>query len=144
MAPARAIEREARETGNGPEPGVIEYGRQIELPDEIPPAPAPAAPAAKPRPAPAAPARQPAPAMASRPAPAPAPTPAEAPRPSPAAMRARLEQTVREQAADSIPTLRAAATPGAAEASHAVTIPVQVPPGQTGEILIRIVFKPAA
>ena len=155
MAPGRAIEREARETviSNGPDSGPIEYGRQIELPDEIPPAPVAPVAAAPQRGKPAvAPPREPAPAMAARPAPIqapapapvqpPAPLPIEAPRPIQPAMRARLEQTVREHAGEQ-PTLRAA-TPTSAEAGNAITIPVQVPAGQTGEILIRIVFKPAA
>ena len=52
-APARAIEREAQETrASSNEPGLLEYGRQVDLPERIPEsrpaAPAPAANAAPP------------------------------------------------------------------------------------------------
>jgi signal recognition particle receptor subunit beta len=98
-APARAIEREAQQTApTRVDSAVLEYGRQLDLPDQIPPAkpaatPAPAARPAEPRPA------------------APMVT-ATIPQPSPS--------------------------------SSTVVVPITFPPaGQTGEIVIRIVLKPA-
>jgi signal recognition particle receptor subunit beta len=184
MAPARAIEREAQVTGaqNGPEAGGgIEYGRQIELPDEIPPA-APARPAtpgsrpaAAPAPAAPAPARpaattptpvavpmpasiatpMPEPAMASAAAPAKLPlTTSDAPIPTASEIRARMAAA---QAAQSQTQSAPAQPPPATEAVHTlkaaptqagepsiITLPVQFPVGQGGEVVIRIVFKPAA
>ncbi len=114
VAPGRAIEREAQETAAAPsEPAAFEYGRQLDLPDQIPPgksAPAPAPAAASRMPI------EPAPFRAAQPAATPTAT-----------------VTVPE------PSL------GASPASSTVVVPVTFPAaGQTGEIVIRIVFKPAA
>jgi len=100
--PGRAIEREAQQTApSRADSAVLEYGRQLDLPDQIPPA----------RPAPAR----------------------EEARPGP------LEPVRREPAAAPVMTASAPAAQ-----SSTVVVPITFPPaGQTGEIVIRIVLKPA-
>jgi len=138
LPPSRAITREAAES-RPPEPvsapaDSLDYGREIELPDEIPPATphetvtvaAAPAPVAPPEPAPVA--ARPAPAPERRPAPQPVAQPVAQPAPQPVAQA--------EPAADRKPL--AAAQP----APTPVVIPVKLPPnGANGEIVIRIVFE---
>ena len=104
VAPARAIEREAQQTRvPAGEPGLLEYGRQLDLPERIPEG----------RPTAASPANAVPPAMAAR--------------------------------TDSAPAARAAATATAEAGASEIVVPISFPvAGQTGEILIRIVLKPAA
>jgi hypothetical protein len=97
--PGRAIEREAQQTAPArADSAMLEYGRQLDLPDRIPPAKA-APPREEPRHV--EPRREPTPVMPST---APAP----------------------------------------ATQSSTIVVPITFPPaGQTGEIVIRIVLKPA-
>jgi signal recognition particle receptor subunit beta len=106
MAPARAIEREAQQTRPvTSEPGMLEYGRQLDLPDRIPEArPVPSAPTAN-----------------------------------------RTPAAVAERAVAAAPAVKtvAVAVPAAANSSE-IVVPISFPAaGQTGEILIRIVLRPA-
>jgi signal recognition particle receptor subunit beta len=159
MAPARAMEREVQETDRShPDSQMLEYGRQLDLPEEIPPsrpvpahasavrspAPAPprgldavaapskaAPPPAPPRAAPVAPPRAPVP------APAPAPAPPRAPAMAPAPARAPAP------AAAPPPTPIHAAVQAAAGSPSTLVVPVTIPAsGQTVELVIRIVLKP--
>ena len=117
MAPARAIEREAQETATSrADSAVLEYGRQLDLPDQIPPARP-----ARPAPAPVAGPLEPKPFRTPERAPA-----APAPQPAAAVMTA------------------IASVPAPAATASTVVVPVTFPmAGQTGEIVIRIVLKPA-
>jgi hypothetical protein len=85
---------------------VLEYGRQLDLPDQIPPA-----------------------------------------KPAPVREEARPLEPIRREPAPA-PVMTAAppvATPAASPQSSTVVVPITFPPaGQTGEIVIRIVLKPAA
>ena len=117
MAPARAIEREARETRPmvaRDDSGMLDYGRQLDLPDEIPPARAPAS------------------------APAAAPSPAAVAKAQPVARESRGVETIPRPAP-------AATRDGSGTAtSSSIVVPITFPVnGQTGEIVIRIVLKPA-
>jgi signal recognition particle receptor subunit beta len=161
-APGRAIAREAQESVafEAPAPTGVDYGREISLPDQIPPrapelvakAPAPApqpvaatvSRAAAP-PAPLAPGEAPAPRRepAARVAPAPA-------RPEPAPLRAEPAPSRAEAApsrAEAAPN-RAEAAPSRAEAANgrpdaqgAIVVPVKLPKGMTREIVVRIVIS---
>jgi signal recognition particle receptor subunit beta len=127
----------------------MDYGRQIDFGEDGPvirePATAPApvaratppAPVAKPAAKPAAPAK-PAPATraaAAETAPAPASRPAP-PEPAPAP---------RAASAPSIQNSPAATAPAEGESSASIVVPITFPvAGSTGEIVIRIVLKPAA
>ena len=137
LPPSRAITREAAES-RPPEPvtspaETLDYGREIELPDEIPPAApretvtvAASAPVAPPEPAPVA--ARPAPAPERRPAPQPVAQPVAQPAPQPVAHV--------EPVADRKPVVAAQTAP------TPVVIPVKLPPnGAHGEIIIRIVFE---
>jgi hypothetical protein len=132
-APARTIAREAQETRAAepvPQPvGPIDYGREIELPSEIPP-PAPAEPVAVAASVPASPAPE-----ARTPA-RPAPEPARA---ASTAARAAVAEPARATRAPE-PAVAARATAAADAAT--VVVPVKLPAkGATGEIVIRIVFE---
>jgi hypothetical protein len=152
-APARTIAREAQETRAAepaaPVGGSIDYGREIELPDEIPPrAPRETVSISASHAADGAVQAEPAP-VASRPAPEPpraAPEPTRAaPEPSrtatmtqPAAREAVAETRRPQRAADTA----AAARPTAGAEPATVVVPVKIPAkGLTGEIVIRIVFE---
>jgi len=105
--PGRAIEREAQQTTpTRADSAVLEYGRQLDLPDQIPPA-----------------------------------------KPAPVREEARPLEPIRREPAPA-PVMTAAppvATPAASPQSSTVVVPITFPPaGQTGEIVIRIVLKPAA
>ena len=145
MPPAHAEPANA-----GAEPG-MDYGRQIDFSEDGPvirepaTAPAPVARAASPAPAPAA---KPAAAKAT-PAPraaaaeaAPAPRPAApAPRPAPV----EPAPAARAASAPSIQNTPAATAPAEGESSASIVVPITFPAdGSTGEIVIRIVLKPAA
>jgi hypothetical protein len=132
-APGRAIAREAVES-RPPEPVAspaesLDYGREIDLPDEIPP-PAPREVVT----------------VAAAPAPAPVPVPqrAQAPEPAPVATRQAPEPVRRVSHAE--PEVAPQAPPASAPTpaplhSQAVVVPVKLPAnGSTGEIVIRIVF----
>ena len=97
------MEREAQQTAPARmDSAVLEYGRQLDLPEQIPPA----------RPAPAR----------------------EEPRPAPI-------ETSRGREPAAAPVMTA---PAPAAQSSTVVVPITFPPkGQTGEIVIRIVLKPA-
>ena len=111
MAPARAIEREAQETRPAlatQDSGMLDYGRQLDLPDEIPPA--------------------------RSPSPAPAPPPVA----RAAARETRAVETMRR------PVPAATQDGSGATTSSSIVVPITFPAaGQTGEIVIRIVLKPA-
>ena len=102
-APGRAIEREAQQTAPArADSAVLEYGRQLDLPEQIPPA-----------------------------------------RPAPAREQPRPAEPQRRQEPAAAPAMTA--TPQAPSTqSSTVVVPITFPPkGQTGEIVIRIVLKPA-
>ena len=129
-APGRAIAREAMET-RAPVPIAAaaespDYGREIELPEEIPP-PTPREPAMA-----AAP-----PGMHHAPASEVAPPSA---RPSPEPVR---RAAVSQPAAPSESTVdRQPQSPGVNSAADALVVPVRIPAnGKTGELVIRIVFE---
>jgi signal recognition particle receptor subunit beta len=123
-APPRPLEREHQPAVQA-DASMFEYGRQLDLPDQIPPpqaAPAPAPVAARATPAaPATPARE-----TRNDRPALDPVPFRSSEPAPAATRAPVAETP------------------AAE-SGTIVVPIQFPQGsRSGEIVIRIVLKPAA
>jgi signal recognition particle receptor subunit beta len=120
----------------GAEPG-MDYGRQIDFGEDGPvirepaTAPAPVARAAAPAPAAAKPAAKPAP-RAAQAAPAPAP-------------RAAARPAAERSPSPSIQNAPPATAPADAESSASIVVPVTFPVGgATGEIVIRIVLKPAA
>ena len=130
-APGRAIAREAMESAP-PEPIVTsaespDYGREIELPDEIPP------------PTPRSPAMATAPASMHHASVPEAAAPAST-RPSPEPVRraaAPQPAVPSERAVDRQPH-----SAGVKAAEDALVVPVKLPPnGKTGEIVIRIVFE---
>ncbi len=138
-APARAIAREAQETRAAEPPvpvsGSLDYGREIELPNEIPPsAPRETVSVAASAPVEVAPARQPEP-VAARPAPEPVRSATVAqPVARPAAPEPRRSQPVPAPAA--APRGQAKAEP------TSVVVPVKLSTnGTPGEIVIRIVFE---
>jgi signal recognition particle receptor subunit beta len=148
--PSRLMERPAAPApvaaGTPGETG-MDYGRQIDFSEDVPvmrePATAPAAraPAPSHAPAPAKPAA-PAPAKPAAPKPA-AREPAAAPRPAPAHAEPAAPSRA---AAPSIHNAPAATAPAesAAESSASIVVPIVFPVnGTTGEIVIRIVLKPA-
>jgi signal recognition particle receptor subunit beta len=113
----------------------VDYGRQIELPNETVAAAArPVPPPPAPTPAPAA--RQPMPTVSQETVAAVAP----------AGLRAAAERAGANLAAPSIQTAPPAGNSEADPSSTAsVVVPITFPVnGQTGEIVIRIVLKPAA
>jgi len=129
-APGRAIAREAMDS-RPPEPIVTaaespDYGREIELPDEIPPPP--------PR----------SPAMSTAP---PSMHHAAAPEAAPVSTRPSLEPVRRavapQPAVPPEPAVdRQPHSTGAKAAAEALVVPVKLPAnGKTGEIVIRIVFE---
>jgi signal recognition particle receptor subunit beta len=126
VAPARAIAREAAETGGDDDPNGVDYGREIELPGDV--AAAPRVTAAMSAMATSATTR---PSEASRPS-APAPQ-ASAPAPSPAPAAAPAATAVRH------PEPAAPGTAGAA--GEALVVPVTIPRGTTREIVLRIVLR---
>lgn len=146
MAPGRVIEREAKQgepVFNGAnEPNPMEYGRQIELPDMIPPN-APARPAAPVGAGSAAPA--PAPSMgtaAKQGTSAPAPAQPWPARPRPAAPPAPGPSVLPIATATAATTTEPATA--AVESPKTIVVPITMPPaGKTGEIVIRIVLKAA-
>jgi signal recognition particle receptor subunit beta len=129
MAPVRAISREAQlsSTGRGDaDLGGIDYGTEIQLPNEIPPS--------TPEPVAARPAPQPVVAAArSVDAPVSAPIAAPMSQPLPPARAASPAARPRPAASQEI----------VAEADgNTVVVPLTLPPrGQTAEIVIRIVLK---
>ena len=126
MAPGRAIEREAQETAlKRGDSAMLEYGRELQLPDQIPPAKAAPVPAPSRAAEPRTP-LEPTPFRSTQTVPAPAaPAPAAPAAPAPAHPVA-------------------APAPAAAAGTSTVVVPVTFPmAGQTGEIVIRIVLKPA-
>jgi signal recognition particle receptor subunit beta len=142
-APARTIAREAQETRAAepaaPVGGSIDYGREIELPDEIPPrAPRETVSISASHAADVAVHAEPAP-VASRPAPEPT---RAAPEPS---RTATMTQPAREAVAEARRPQRAAEAavrPSADAEPATVVVPVKLPAkGATGEIVIRIVFE---
>jgi hypothetical protein len=149
--PSRLMERPAAPApvaaGTPGETG-MDYGRQIDFSEDVPvirepataPAPARAAAPAPAKPAPAA--AKPAPREAAAPAPKPAPARAE-----PAPARAEPAPAPSRAAAPSIHNTPAATAPAesGAESSASIVVPIAFPVnGTTGEIVIRIVLKPAA
>jgi len=129
-APGRTIAREAMES-RPPEPIVtpaesLDYGREIELPDEIPPPP-PRSPVMATAP----------PSMHHAPAPEAAPVSA---RPSPEPVR---RTAIPQPAVPSEPAVeRQPHSAGVKAATEALVVPVKLPAnGKTGEIVIRIVFE---
>jgi hypothetical protein len=139
-APARVISREAHESRPPvPEPmpsESLDYGREIDLPDEIPPrAPREAVPVASAPPAPrvasATPSAAPTPSAAAA-TPTVARPAAEPPRRAATTSAAPAEVTVSRTALSTSPDR----SPGA------VVIPVKLPAnGTPGELVIRIVFE---
>jgi hypothetical protein len=135
-APGRAITREAAES-RPPEPVTspadsLDYGREIELPDEIPPSSpretvtvaAAAAPVAPPEP------------VAARTAPEPVR------RPAPQAVAQAAPQAAQQPIAHAEPVTDRKPVVAAQPAPAPVVIPVKLPPnGAHGEIVIRIVFE---
>ena len=121
MAPGRAIEREAKETAPArSDSTMLEYGRQLDLPDQIPPA-----------------RTAPAPAAASRAAQEVRRTPLE---PAPF----RTTETLPPPPPVPVATAPVAPAAAPAAATSTIVVPVTFPmAGQTGEIVIRIVLKPA-
>ena len=106
LAPARAIEREAQETRPAlatRESGMLDYGRQLDLPEEIPPARSPA--------------------------------------PLPAAKATSARET---RAVETLPHPTPAVSKDGSATSSSIVVPITFPVGgQSGEIVIRIVLKPA-
>jgi hypothetical protein len=137
-APARTIAREAQET-RAAEPvapvGSIDYGREIQLPDEIPPpAPRETVSISAGRTADGEVHAEPVP-VASRPAPEPS---RAATMTQPVAREAVAEARRPQRAAEPAPAPRA--TVQAEPAT--VVVPVKLPAkGTSGEIVIRIVFE---
>lgn len=131
-APAR-LPSESSSAPVAPPDSGVDYGRQIELPDE--------AVAAVAKPAPVAPA----PAPAAR-APMPTVSQETVAAVAPAGLRAAAERAGANLAAPSIQTASPAGNSEADPSSSAsVVVPITFPVnGQTGEIVIRIVLKPAA
>ena len=130
-APARTISREAHESRESLAPAAesLDYGREIQLPDEIPP-PAPREPVSV----------APAPVAHHTPAPEPVTAPA---RPAPdrraAAPASRAEAPPSRAEA---PVSRVAKPAEAEAATNSVVVPVKLPVnGKTSEIVIRIVFE---
>jgi hypothetical protein len=126
-APGRAIAREAQQTASASpltQPGDLDYGREISLPDEIPPR------TARPAPAPAA-AAPPAPAVAAR---KPMPTPL-APSEAPAPRREVAPRAASPQRQDD--------SNGRSEESSSgvMVVPVKIPRGGSREIVLRIVIS---
>jgi signal recognition particle receptor subunit beta len=117
-APTRAPQRDPLEPSpmiRQTDSSVLEYGRELSLPDQIPPS----------RPAPAAPAPAP---VATRTAPE-----RPAPRSEPMTVAATFEPE------------RPAPSPSVAATSSTIVVPVTLPPaGTAGEVVIKIVIKPAA
>ena len=115
MAPARAMEREVMETRAAatPDSAMLEYGRQLDLPDQIPPGRA-----------------------------TPTPRDGGAARPSPAPARGVETFTPPSKAAPAAAAPVATPAP-AGQTSTIVVPVTFPPAGQTGEIVIRIVLKPA-
>jgi signal recognition particle receptor subunit beta len=117
-APTRAPDRGPLEPSpmiRQPDSSVLEYGRELALPDQIPPS----------RPAPAPPAPAP---VAAR-----IPTERPAPRTEPVTVAATFEPE------------RPAPSPSPAAASSTIVVPVTLPPaGTAGEVVIKIIIKPAA
>lgn len=118
-APGRAIAREAQQAAAAEPPtiGGLDYGRELELPDVIPPRPA-----ARPAPAPAAP-------VARKVMPTPL-APSEAPAPRREAPRAAAPQ-------------RADDSNGRTEESSSgvMVVPIKVPRGGNREIVLRIIIS---
>jgi signal recognition particle receptor subunit beta len=148
-APGRAIAREAQESVafEAPTPSGVDYGREISLPDQIPPrAPEPVAKAPAPAPAPqpvaatvsraAAPPAPLAPGEAPAPRREPAARVAPAPRPEPAPLRAEPTPSRPETAPS-----RVEAANGRTDAQGAIVVPVKLPKGMTREIVVRIVIS---
>ena len=117
--PARAIQREALATPElASEPAGMDYGREIELPDSIPPATrGRTAPTHQPVAAPAATAKSPRRSAADLAPEAPARLPSATPRPSVVPARAEIESN-----------------------GAAVVVPIQIPKGAGREIVLRIVI----
>ena len=138
-APARTIAREAQESRAAepvaPAVGSVDYGREIELPDEIPPrAPRETVSISASVPADGTSAKEAAP-VAARPAPEPSRTATMTPSP---AREAVAEARRPQRAAE--PLAAARSTTPAEPAS--VVVPVKLPAnGTSGEIVIRIVFE---
>jgi mutual gliding-motility protein MglA len=163
MAPGRAIEREAQQTApaiNGPSES-LDYGRQIELPDETPVERATSTPAPRePQPPPRAPQPSAPSPMMSAVAAAAARSAPEISRPSagrpqtfaplaPATMAPAAPAAPTAPAQASAPARSAAGAPerAAADASQpaAIVVPVTLPAnGQGRELVIRIVFSTPA
>jgi signal recognition particle receptor subunit beta len=137
--PGRAIQREAQETTEAPiTPGIgsVDYGREIELPETIPPTTASAPPPPPRRSAAAPPERgEMRPVTASAPTPRPA---AAEPAPSPRPAISEPAPSPRTSVAESAPA-PAAKTPSAAASVH--EIPVRLPKSGTREIVLRIVIS---
>jgi signal recognition particle receptor subunit beta len=133
--PARLPSEPQVAASNAPTDGGVDYGRQIELPDET--LVASARPAAAPAPAPAP----------ARAAPMPTVSQETVAAVAPAGLRAAAERAGANLAAPSIQTASPAGSGEAADpsSSASVVVPITFPiNGQTGEIVIRIVLKPAA
>ncbi len=133
-APARLPSEPQVTSAPSSTPDGVDYGRQIELPDE-------SVVAAAARPAPPAPA----PAPATR-TPMPTVVQETVAAVAPAGLRAAAERAGANLAAPSIQTASPAGNSEADPSSSAsVVVPITFPVnGQTGEIVIRIVLKPAA
>lgn len=126
-APGRAIAKEAQQTASAdphPPVGGLDYGRELDLPDVIPPRAAPARTAPAPAQAPAAPVG-----AARKAAPTPL-APSEAPAPRREAPRAAAPQ-------------RSDDTNGRTEESSSgvMVVPIKVPRGGAREIVLRIIIS---
>jgi signal recognition particle receptor subunit beta len=141
-SPARAIQQESRHADpeGQAKGGVLDYGREIELPDTIPPQAEP--PRAPSRSAP------PEPAVVGNPEPRgraaervehTRPEPVARPEPKPAApsRAARSAEPLEPPA----PRASAPAASARAAAAETVTVPVRIPKGGTREIVLRIVIQ---
>jgi hypothetical protein len=157
LAPARALEREAQETAPVAAPqdsAMMDYGRQLDLPEEIPPPPPlkPAKPAPRPAPvpaaespaarqareAPAAPARATETAVAASRAPEPVAAPA---RSAPAVAQPPLGRDP-DRHHPPVRSAEPAAALASEPATSTVVVPVTLPgAGKSAEIVIRIVLK---
>jgi len=133
-APAR-LPSERETPAAAPVADGVDYGRQIDLGAEV------VAAAAKPAPPPA-----PQPAAAAAKAPMPTVSQETVAAVAPAGLRAAAERAGANLAGPSIQTASPAAANNADPSSSAsVVVPITFPVnGQTGEIVIRIVLKPAA
>jgi hypothetical protein len=120
-APARAPEREPLEPSpmrRETDSSVLEYGRELSLPDQIPPS-------------------RPAPAAAPPPAPAPVAARIATERPAPRSEPMTVAATFEPE--------RPAPSSSPAAASSTIVVPVTLPPaGSAGEVVIKIVIRPAA